>query len=328
MLVSLTNALQPLWNKIWGLKVPNKVKHFVWKACKNSLPTKVNLVRRKVITDGLCDKCKQGPEDVVHALYGCPTLDDLWKQTKWNNGALKYFTSFLDLFDFILASNSDVELFASTTWNLWNRRNNLRLGKPTIPLDKVLEHSREQQLESHFSTPLISTCRKQQDSAWTAPDHHWVKVNFDGATFAKDNKAGLGVVIRNDAGLVMASLSQLIPLPTSVIEVELMAARRALELALECGFQHTVLEGDSEVLYKALKQGNRCLAHYGHLITDIQFLISHFNAFKLSVVRRHSNKLAHALARRATVPPFMSVLMEDVPSDVLSVFQADLNSLT
>ena len=65
------------------------------------------------------------------------------------------------------------------------------------------------------------------------------------------------MVIRNDAGLVMASLSQLIPLPSTVIEVEALAARRALELALECGFQRIVLEGDSEVLYKALQQGNR-----------------------------------------------------------------------
>ena len=112
-------------------------------------------MRRKVIADGMCDRCKQVPEDVVHALYGCPNLDDLWKQTKWNNGALKYFTSFLDLFDFILAGSSDVELFASITWNLWNHRNNLRLGKPTIPLDKVLEHSWEQHL-SPTSAPHSS----------------------------------------------------------------------------------------------------------------------------------------------------------------------------
>lgn len=227
-------ALQHLWNKIWGLKVPNKIKHFVRKACKNSLPTKVNLVRHKVLIDGLCDRCKQGPEDVVHTLYGCPTLYDLWKQTKWNNGAFKDFTSFLDLFDFILTGTSEVELFASITWNLWNRRNNLRLGKPTTPLDKVLEHSREQQATS-----------------WTTPYQQWVKVNFDGATFAADSKARLGVVIRNDAGLVMASLSQLIPLPSTVIEVEVMAARRVVELALECGFESIILEGDSEVLYKA-----------------------------------------------------------------------------
>ena len=118
------------------------------------------------------------------------------------------------------------------TWNLWNRRNNLRLGKPSLPLGKMLEHSREQLLESHSSTPSLSIHRQQQATTWTAPDQQWVKVNFDGATFASNNTASLGVVIQNDVSLVMASLSQQIPIPSTVIEVEALAARRALELAM------------------------------------------------------------------------------------------------
>ena len=99
-----------------------------------------------------------------------------------------------------------------------------------------------------------------------APDHHWVKINFDEATFAEDNTAGLGVVIRNDEGLVMASLSQQIPMTSTVIKVEVLAAKRALELVLEIGFDRIVLEGDSKMLFKALKNGCSSLAYYGHLL--------------------------------------------------------------
>ena len=69
--------------------------------------------------------------------------------------------------------------------------------------------------------------------SWTTPNLSWYKINFDGAIFEKEDKARLGVVIRNSEGLVMASLSQLVPLPYSVIEVESLVARRALEIAGE-----------------------------------------------------------------------------------------------
>ena len=84
-------------------------------------------------------------------------------------------------------------------------------------------------------------------ATWTTPGAHSYKLNFDGATFAEDGTTGIGVVIRNEAGLVMASLSQRIPLPTSVIKVKALAARRAMEFALELGFDNVILEGDSEI---------------------------------------------------------------------------------
>ena len=64
----------------------------------------------------------------------------------------------------------------------------------------------------------------------------------------------------------MASLSQKIPLPTTVIEVEILAARRALDFTLELGFDNVVLEEDFETLMKDLKLGSSSLAHYRHLL--------------------------------------------------------------
>jgi hypothetical protein len=37
------------WKEIWKLKVPNVVKHFLWKALNNLLPTKTNLARKGLL---------------------------------------------------------------------------------------------------------------------------------------------------------------------------------------------------------------------------------------------------------------------------------------
>ena len=51
-----------LWRMVWSLQIPNKIKNLMRKACRNSLPTKENLVHRTIIDNPICDKCKVEPE--------------------------------------------------------------------------------------------------------------------------------------------------------------------------------------------------------------------------------------------------------------------------
>ena len=41
----VSESQKGFWKSIWKLKVPGKIKHFLWKACTNSLPTKENLLK-------------------------------------------------------------------------------------------------------------------------------------------------------------------------------------------------------------------------------------------------------------------------------------------
>ena len=60
------------------------------------------------------------------------------------------------------------------------------------------------------------------------------------------------MVIRNQAGQVMATLSERIQKPGSAEILEVLATRRAVQFILELGFKQSVFEGDSEVIIKAL----------------------------------------------------------------------------
>lgn len=81
------------------------------------------------------------------------------------------------------------------------------------------------------------------------------------------------------------------PLPNIAIEVEALAVRCEMELALEIGLNKGVLEGDSLILMNALKSNSHCLPHFGHIVNDIQYLASQFFIISYSHVRRHCNTL-------------------------------------
>ena len=71
------------WSNIWTVNVPNKVKHFIWRACHEPLPTK-NLLIRKVTRNSVCERCQSETKDTVHALWGC----QLWSTGAfWDSGA-------------------------------------------------------------------------------------------------------------------------------------------------------------------------------------------------------------------------------------------------
>ena len=77
--------------------------------------------------------------------------------------------------------------------------------------------ARDALLEFHQAlTPTPYPPPTQIHTKWETPPTDWVKINFDGTIFQAKDEAGLGAIICNDHGLVMATLTQVIPLPTSV----------------------------------------------------------------------------------------------------------------
>ena len=73
------------------------------------------------------------------------------------------------------------------------------------------------------------------------------KLNFDATVFNDISASGVGVVIRNVGGQVMAVMSSRGPVVSDSEEVEVLACRRALEFAIDAGFADLVVEGDCPV---------------------------------------------------------------------------------
>lgn len=76
-----------------------------------------------------------------------------------------------------------------------------------------------------------------------------------------------------------------------------MARAKALSFAPKLGFTKAVLEGDSLLIIKALRDDGGSFASHGLLVEDVKFFFQCFVQLLCSSTKRESNSVAHSLAR-------------------------------
>ena len=69
----------PVWKRLWSLKVPSKVKIFLWRCLHNAIPCQCVLANRHIGTSGQCPVCKVNAEDISHALFRSPWAGEIWR---------------------------------------------------------------------------------------------------------------------------------------------------------------------------------------------------------------------------------------------------------
>ena len=75
---STSQLVVSFWRCIWKLPLPNKIKAFAWRACRNILPTKANLFSQKITQDDVCDECGIAMESMAHVLWHCAKAKEVW----------------------------------------------------------------------------------------------------------------------------------------------------------------------------------------------------------------------------------------------------------
>lgn len=143
----------------------------------------------------------------------------------------------------------------SSTWGIWKDRNDKRMGGTGKPGREVLKTSLHLVEEYH----AVNEARQEVTQGvrpvitWVPPAREHYKVNVDGAVFKHRKKAGIGVVIRDDKGVVIAALSKIVNAPLGAAEIEAKAMEAGVLFVRDVGIREAVFEGDSLVICKALQ---------------------------------------------------------------------------
>ena len=107
-----------------------------------------------------------------------------------------------------------------------------------------------------------------------------------------------------------------------------MVVEIALQFTADLRVQHAILETDSLVLVKALREGTELLPTVGLVLDEIRNMVNFFTELHYSHVKREGNIVDHKLARYAICVLDFAMWMKDVPPHLFRVVFADIASFT
>jgi len=126
-----------------------------------------------------------------------------------------------------------------------------------------------------------------------------VTIECDGSARPNPGPAGAGAVVCDEAGIVLAEVSEPLGMSTSNV-AEYHALLHALQRALDLGATHVNVRADSELM---VRQINRAYSvkkpHLKPLHARALALFARFESWTIEQVPREQNARADALARAA-----------------------------
>ena len=133
---------------------------------------------------------------------------------------------------------------------------------------------------------------------------------------------------RNEKGEVMAAMTAGGPAIQTGEEAEFLACRRALEFAVDAGFNRLIIEGDNSNVSHAISSSAVNTSLFGNVVDDIRHLIRGLHWAAICCVSRSGNRVAHALAQHARFRLDEDVYwMEDSPPPAIDALYHDLLSI-
>lgn len=122
-------------------------------------------------------------------------------------------------------------------------------------------------------------------------------INSDGASVPNPGPAGIGAVLRNEKGEIVAEVCEYIG-PSTNNKAEFLALIAALEKALQLGAGHVDINLDSELLVRQIEGRYRSKAMRAYF-EQVVSLLGEFKSYTVRHIPREQNKEADALSKRA-----------------------------
>ncbi|KAF5449835.1 hypothetical protein F2P56_030240 [Juglans regia] len=187
----------------------------------------------------------------MHVLWQCHATNDVWSEAikavqKWRVGE----GDLLGLLEELVKklTQAKMEETIAIMRGLWLRRNTFVFENKLLSHNNVIRAAIDS-LEEYQTTNVQMTENRSRaeglDQKWKPPNVNCLKANWDAALDVKLRRVGLGVIIRNNKGEVMATGCDSKSYVEQPAIAEGWALSKAMELCKDLSFNRVILEGDA-----------------------------------------------------------------------------------
>ncbi|KAK2651380.1 hypothetical protein Ddye_011236 [Dipteronia dyeriana] len=166
----------------------------------------------------------------------------------------------------------------------------------------------------------------QLSETWIPPNQNQYKINCCSAFDRGKGGIGVGIIIRNSKGEIMASSAQTIEASFSLKMRQLLAIKKSILFGMDCGLAPILVEtNESSVVVKWLCDGSHKEFENGVILDEIANMMHVGNGIVVNNVSIMANMPAAVLAKEALkisedtfwmeeCPPFFNnLVMDDMP---------------
>ena len=116
-----------------------------------------------------------------------------------------------------------------------------------------------------------------------------------------------------------------VPLAQTVVELEALACRRAVQFTMEIGLAEVTFEGDLATVIQAISEGTSNSSAFGQIADDIRMLAETFQFSLFTHVPRNCNVVADSLAKKAKTIRGTQVWLDSLPKDIAHLVSIDVH---
>uniref|UniRef100_A0A803QKK6 RNase H type-1 domain-containing protein n=1 Tax=Cannabis sativa TaxID=3483 RepID=A0A803QKK6_CANSA len=300
-----SHSMENWWSTFWKMKLPPKVRIFVWKVFHSTLPSESRTLSRHIATSPTAKICNSAEESINHALFDCPRAKAVWELSSLHidfHTLRQSASADILLHLSTTLSTSEFELFLVLCWCNWHERNAIY----------------------HANTNFNCRIDPRPSSSSHMPQNGLrllkaAQIKHDAAIDKACNKVGIGATLRNSDGFIVAAISKPLLGNYKAEEMEAIGLALSLNWLISNNLSVDFIETDSLLVVQGLLSSQSYLSAFHAILNNINFLVSFFPRAQINHVYRSANTYAHTLAKYALTVDTECIWVETFPSPLVTL---------